>query len=55
MTIIALFTSYKDYFTWEYIEMPSLNKDLVESYLPIKPGFRPFQHPLRRMALKVVA
>lgn len=42
MTIIALLTSYKDYFAWDYIEMPSLDRDLIEHCLPRKPEFKPF-------------
>ena len=28
-------------FAWEYHEMPSLNRSIVEHRLPIKPGFHP--------------
>lgn len=39
MAIIALFTSYKDYFAWDYLEMPSLDRVLIEHCLPIKLRF----------------
>ena len=38
----ALLKEFKDYFTWVYIEMPGLNREVVEHCLPIKPEFHPF-------------
>jgi len=38
----------KDYFAWDYTEMPSLDRSIVEHRLPIKSGFRPHQQPARR-------
>jgi hypothetical protein len=40
---IALLKEYKDYFAWEYYEMPGLDRKLVEHRLPVKPGYRPFK------------
>lgn len=54
MALIGLLTSYKDYFAWDYTKLFGLDRDLVEHYLPIKPGFKPFQQPLRRMAPKMI-
>ena len=33
---------FKDYFTWNYDEMPGFDRSLVEHLLPIKPEFHPF-------------
>ena len=38
-----LLTEYKDCFAWDYIEMPGLDRSIVEHRLPIKSGFRPHQ------------
>jgi hypothetical protein len=44
--LITLLKEFKDCFAWEYYEMPSLNRSIVEHRLPIKPGYQPFkQHP----------
>ena len=42
-----LLKEYKDCFAWDYIEMPSLDRSIVEHRLPIKSGFRPHQQPAR--------
>ena len=39
---------YKDCFAWDYTEMPSLDRSIVEHRLPIKSGFRLHQYPARR-------
>ena len=36
--LINLLKEYVDCFAWEYHEMPSLSRDLVEHRLPIKAG-----------------
>nr|AAX95307.1 Retrotransposon gag protein, putative [Oryza sativa Japonica Group]ABA93246.1 retrotransposon protein, putative, unclassified [Oryza sativa Japonica Group] len=46
--VIELLKEFVDCFAWEYHEMPSLNRELVEHRLPIKPGFRPYKQPPRR-------
>jgi len=38
-----LLKEYKDCFTWDYTEMPGLDRSIVEHRLPIKFGFRPHQ------------
>ena len=45
--IIGTLQEFKDYFAWNYEEMPGLDRSLVEHRLPIKPEFRPFQQPPR--------
>jgi len=36
-----LLKKYKDCFAWDYIEMPRLDRSIVEHQLPIKSGFWP--------------
>jgi hypothetical protein len=35
--LIKLLKEYKDCFTWDYSEMPGLDRSIVEHRLPIKP------------------
>ena len=51
--IIATLQEFKDYFTWNYYEMPGLDRILVEQRLPIKPEFHFFQQPPRRVSKEV--
>ena len=51
--IITILQEFKYYFTWNYDEMPWLDKSLVEHHLSIKPEFHPFQHSLRTMSKEV--
>jgi hypothetical protein len=41
--VIKLLRDYVDCFTWNYHEMPSLSRELVEHWLPIKSGFRRYK------------
>jgi hypothetical protein len=41
--IIKLLRDYVDCFTWNYREMPGLSLELVEHWLPMKSGFRPYK------------
>jgi len=43
-----LLREYKDYFAWDYTEMPGLDRSIVEHRLPIKSRFQPHQQPARR-------
>ena len=47
LELVKLFKEYKDCFAWEYYEMPRLDHSVVEHWLPIKPGYRPFQQSAR--------
>lgn len=47
-SLITLLKEYKDYFLWEYHEMPGLSRSLVEHQLPINEGYRPFKQPPRQ-------
>ena len=46
--MIDLLKEFKDYFSWEYYEMPSLDRSIVEHRLLIKPGYQPFKQAPRR-------
>jgi hypothetical protein len=50
--LIKLLREYKDYFAWDYSEMPGLDRSIVEHRLPIKPGFKPYKQPPRKKRLK---
>ena len=41
--LIDLLKDFKDDFAWEYYEMLGLDRSIVEHWLPIKPGYRPFK------------
>jgi hypothetical protein len=41
--MIALLKEYSDCFSWDYMEMPRLNRSIIKHLLPLKKGFRPFQ------------
>ena len=51
--IISLLQEFKDYFAWNYDEIPGLDKGLVEHRFPIRPEFHPFQQPPRRLSKEV--
>ena len=39
--LVDLLKEFKDYFAWEYYEMPGLDQSIVEHRLSIKPRYRP--------------
>jgi hypothetical protein len=47
--LIKLLEEYKDCFAWDYSEMPGLDRSIVEHRLPIKPGFKPYKQPPRKI------
>jgi hypothetical protein len=47
--LIKLLKEYKDLFAWDYSEMPGLDRSIVEHRLPIKPGFKPYKQPPRKI------
>jgi hypothetical protein len=47
--LIKLLKEYKDCFAWDYSEMPGLDRSIVEHRLPIKPGYRPYKQPPRKI------
>jgi len=52
--LISLLKEFRDYFAWEYHEMPGLDRSIVEHRLPIKSGYRPYQQPARRYNHKIL-
>jgi hypothetical protein len=47
--LIKLLKEYKDCFAWDYSEMPGLDHSIVEHRLPIKPGYKPYKQPPRKI------
>jgi hypothetical protein len=52
--MIALLKEYADCFAWDYMEMPGLDRSIVEHRLPLKKGFRLFQQRARQMKTEVL-
>jgi hypothetical protein len=50
----ALLKQFIGCFTWEYMEMPGLDRALVEHRLPIKTEFCPHKQPARCFSPKIV-
>jgi len=46
--LAGLLKEYRDFFAWDYTEMPGLDRSIVEHRLPIKYRFQPHQQPARR-------
>ncbi|KAI5398353.1 hypothetical protein KIW84_063949 [Lathyrus oleraceus] len=55
--LIELLREYVDVFAWSYEDMPGLNTDIVQHFLPLKPEYVPVKQKLRRthpdMAVKI--
>jgi hypothetical protein len=47
--LIKLLKEYKYCFAWDYSEMPGLDRSIVEHWLPIKPGYKPYKQPPRKI------
>jgi hypothetical protein len=41
--MIAILKEYSDCFAWDYTEMPELDRSIIEHWLNLNKGFRPFQ------------
>jgi len=50
-----LLKEYKDYFASDYTEMSGLDRSIVEHWLPIKFGFRPYQQSARQYNPNILA
>jgi len=44
---------YKDYFAWDYNEMPGLSRDMVELKLPLRPNKKLVKQTPRRFAQQI--
>jgi hypothetical protein len=51
---IALLKEYSDCFTWDYTEMPGLDRSIVEHRLPLKKGIQLFQQRAHQMRTEVL-
>ena len=55
--LISLLREYSDIFAWSYEDMPGLDTDIVQHFLPLKPECVPVKQKLRRthpnMAVKI--
>jgi hypothetical protein len=49
--VIKLLRDYVDCFTWNYLEMSDLSRELVEHQLSIKYGFKPYKQLTQRFNL----
>ncbi|KAI5443874.1 hypothetical protein KIW84_012498 [Lathyrus oleraceus] len=53
--IVQLLKEFKDYFAWDYDEMPGLDRSLVEMQLPIMEGKKPVKQTPRRFAPEILS
>jgi hypothetical protein len=53
-SMIALLKEYSDCFAWDYMEMPGLDRSIIEHRLPLKKGFWSFQQQVRQMRTEVL-
>ena len=51
--MIALLKEYSDCFSWDYTEMPGLDRSIIEHRLPLEKGFWLFQQRARQMKPEV--
>jgi hypothetical protein len=51
--VIKLLIYYVYCFAWNYCEMSDLSRELVEHWLPINSGFRPYKFAARRFNLMI--
>ena len=54
LKLVEVLEEFKDCFTWEYCEMPGLDRTLVEHRLPIREGAKPIKQTPRRMTEEVM-
>jgi hypothetical protein len=52
--IIELLRAYMCCFAWDYTEMPGLSRELVEHWLLIKAGFRPYKQGAWKFELEII-
>jgi hypothetical protein len=52
--MIALLKEYSDCFTWDYTEMPRLDRSIVEHRLSLRKGFWLFQQQAHQMRTEVL-
>ena len=47
--LVALLKEFKEVFAWLYKDMPEIDTDIVQHYIPIDPAMKLFKQKLRRM------
>jgi hypothetical protein len=52
--LIKFLKAYTCCFAWDYTEMPGLSRELVEHWLPIKVGFRPYKQGARNFKPEII-
>jgi hypothetical protein len=52
--VCMLLKGFVGCFAWEYMEMPGLDRSLVEHRLPIKQGFHPYKQLVRNYSPKII-
>jgi hypothetical protein len=52
--MIALLKEYSNCFAWDYMEMPGLDRSIIEHQRPLKKGFRLFQQRAHQMRTEVL-
>jgi hypothetical protein len=52
--LIDLLKAYTCCFAWDYTEMPGLSRELVEHWLPINAGFRPYKHGAQNFKPEII-
>ena len=50
---ISLFRQYKDVLYWTYEDLKAYDTKIIQHVIPMKVGFKPYQHPLRKMHPKL--
>jgi ribonuclease HI len=52
-TFIKLFKEFKDVFAWTYDDLKTLDPNIIQHVIPMKPKTQPFQQKLRKMHPKL--
>ena len=46
--LVALLKEFKEVFAWSYEDMPGIDIDIVQHFIPIDPSIKPIKQKLRR-------
>ena len=47
--LVALLIEFKEVFAWSYEDMPRIDTNIVQHYIPTDPTMKPVKQKLRRM------
>ena len=47
--LVTLLIEFKEIFTWSYEDMPGIDTDIMQHYIPTNPTMKPVKQKLRRM------